>query len=86
VFEGQRGFGDVRDEGELGVKQAVREGGFVVVPREVKGGVWGAGCEIWVARCDLGEGTVMGVSLSPCWLMGFLTIPACPSASSLRHG
>lgn len=62
VFEGQCGFGDIRDQGELRMKEAIWEGDFVVsvVPREVKGGVWEAGCEIWVARCDLGEGAVMG--------------------------
>lgn len=62
VFEGQCGFGDVRDQGEPRMKEAVREGNFVVsvVAREVNGGVWGAGREIWVARCDLGEGMVMG--------------------------
>lgn len=62
MFEGQCGFGDIRDQGELRMKEAIWEGDFVVsvVPREVKGGVWEAGCEIWVARCDLGEGAVMG--------------------------
>lgn len=44
VFEGQCGFGDIRDQGELRMKEAVWEGDFVVsvVPREVKGGVWGS--------------------------------------------
>lgn len=89
VFEGQCGFGDIRDQGELGMKEAIRRGDFVVlvVPREEEGGVWGAGLEIWVARYDLREGVVMGEGrLSSCWLMGFLTIPTCPSASSLKHG
>lgn len=62
VFEGQRGFGDVRDQGETGMKEATTGDDFVVsvVPREVKGGVGRIGHEIWVARCDLGEGAVMG--------------------------
>lgn len=47
--EGQCGFRDFRVQGEPGMKGTVRrERDFVVsvVPREVKGSVWGAGCEI----------------------------------------
>lgn len=62
VFEGQCGFEDVSDQGEPGMEEAVREGDVVVsvVPREVKGGVWGGGHEICVAGCDVGEGAVIG--------------------------
>lgn len=40
------------------MKEAVRKGDLVmvVVRREVKGGVCGTGCEIWVPACDLGRG------------------------------
>lgn len=53
-----------------------------VIPREVKGGR----LESWVARCNIGEGAAKVVFLSLGQLMGFLTIPSCPSVSSLRQG
>lgn len=55
--EGRCGFGDIRDWGNCWMKEAVRKGDLVmvVVRREVKGGVCGTGCEIWVPTCDLGS-------------------------------
>lgn len=65
------------------MKEAVRKEDLVmvVVPREVKGGVCGTGCEIWVPACDLGRGQwcVRDVSL-PILVDGFphnSCLPSC---------